>query len=170
MGLTLQEGTALMAAGHLGVREVSRDGYMGSATAKPGKLTGEYFRNLLQEKWEAYTASGCKPQFKAAGKELYVLPKDVLLLQDGTLKNIATYFSTNEAALQSAFASAWEKLMDAGRQHAPASPPTKQPVTSSTTTTTTTTTTKESVTVDTDNAHLAAPMLTIMAVLITFLW
>merc|ERR1712139_626190 len=117
--------------------------------------TGEYFRNLLQEKWEAYTASGCKPQFKAAGKELYVLPKDVLLLQDG--------------ALQTAFASAWEKLMDAGRQHAPPSPATKQPVTPSTTTTTTTTT-KESVTVDTDNAPLAAPMLTIMSVLITFLW
>merc|ERR1711934_875933 len=86
-----------------------------------------YFRSLLKEKWEAFTASNGQAQYKAAGKELYVLSDDLLLLKDNTLKKLVTLFSKNEARLQSVFVSAWGKLMEAGRQH---------PRTHSTTTTT----------------------------------
>lgn len=116
MGLSLREYVALVGGGHsLGSKHVHRSGFVGAWTSAPTLLSNDYFDTLLSETWVSYTAEGGKPQYKALGKELYMLPSDLLLKYDPEMLAIAQEFASDEDVLKRQFASAWTKLMNADR-------------------------------------------------------
>jgi hypothetical protein len=77
-----------------------------------------YFASLLSETWEPMEYNG-RVQYKAAGKEVYMLQTDVNLLLDAELKTIVQEYASDEAAFLAVFMSAWTKLMNADRFDGP---------------------------------------------------
>merc|ERR1711916_237075 len=89
----------------------SRSGFNGTATSSPTKLSNEFFRVVLNNEWEPFTDHGGKPQYKAVGKELYILPTDVFFKVDPELQGAAMKFASDNELFIRAFSSAWTKLM-----------------------------------------------------------
>jgi hypothetical protein len=87
MGLTHRETVALMGGGHsLGMMHPARTGFTGSWTTTPTKLNNEYFTNLMDERWEEHKAAGSLIQYKAEGKDLYILKPDLSVRVDPELQ------------------------------------------------------------------------------------
>jgi len=119
-GLSARETVALMGGGHsLGMMHRSRSGFEGSWTSTPTKLNTEYFRNLIDERWEEHRAEGNRVQYKAAGKDLYILKSDLTLAVDATYQEIVLEFAESEQRFLEEFAAAWEKVMNADRFDGP---------------------------------------------------
>ena len=120
MGLTPREGVALSARLRSPIH-MKRLGYTGSWSADPFKLSNEYFKALVNENWQLMVkpARG-QAEFKAAGKQLYMLPTDIALKQDAQLLTIVREFAASNHAFLQSFAAAWTKMMNADRFMGPA--------------------------------------------------
>jgi len=120
MGLSYREMAALIGGGHsLGKMHPDRSGFQGSWTEDPTRLSNDYFRTLLTETWEKFTTPGGLQQFKAKGKNLYMLNIDLLFMYDAELQSITQeYASDNELFLQD-FTTAWTKIVNADRFDGP---------------------------------------------------
>lgn len=119
-GLTAREMTALQGGGHtLGMMHVDRSGFQGAWTSTPTELNNEYFKVLLAEKWEPYTPAGGKEQYKASGKELYMLTTDLLFTYDPETLDAAQAFAADNDVFLKEFAAAWTKMMNADRFDGP---------------------------------------------------
>jgi len=100
--------------------QMGRMGYFGSWTNNPTALTNEYYIVLLSETWEPYTVpSSQKKQFKARGKDLYMLQSDLNLLWDAESLAHVEDFAADNALFQEEFAGAWTGLMDIDRFDGP---------------------------------------------------
>eukprot|EP00471_Norrisiella_sphaerica_P000034 CAMPEP_0184479338 /NCGR_PEP_ID=MMETSP0113_2-20130426/1103_1 /TAXON_ID=91329 /ORGANISM="Norrisiella sphaerica, Strain BC52" /LENGTH=674 /DNA_ID=CAMNT_0026857397 /DNA_START=164 /DNA_END=2188 /DNA_ORIENTATION=+ len=120
MGLTLREFTALSGAHSFGRMHANVSGYQGAWTPDPTVLSNDYYQVLLSETWEPVSdASKEKKYFKAAGKELYMLKTDLMLLADPELRAFVEEFANSEKTFLDAFVSAWVKLMNADRFDGP---------------------------------------------------
>jgi len=100
MGLSSRELVALMGGGHsLGQMHESRSGFHGPWTADPTHLDNDYFKLLLTEEWEDYVVPGTgKRQYKAAGKELFMLRSDLALMTP--MRGILVYMCTVQMSAQ----------------------------------------------------------------------
>jgi hypothetical protein len=101
---------------------VDRSGYTGSWTADPTTISNAYFKSLLSEKWQPFTAPdapGAQPQYKSPDKELYMLGTDLLFKYEPELATVASEFAADNAAFLSAFSAAWTKVMNADRYGGP---------------------------------------------------
>jgi len=120
MGLTVAEMAALFGGGHsIGAMHADRTGYTGSWTSAK-QVSNEYFQNVLTEQWEPFTVPGTgKEQFKAHGKELYMLGTDLLFRYDAELQAAAQDFAEDNDYFLNTFAGAWVKMMNADRFSGP---------------------------------------------------
>jgi catalase (peroxidase I) len=99
----------------------SVSGFEGAWTSDPTKISNEYFKGLLNEEWEAYIVPKTQlSQFKAKGKEIYMLPYDLLFRTDAELQAIAQEYAEDNQAFLADFAAAWTKLMNSDRFEGPA--------------------------------------------------
>lgn len=117
MGMTNREMTALIGGGHtLGAMHEDVSGFTGAWTADSTAFTNSYFTNLLNEDWQEYTVpeSGAV-QYKATGKELYIMQTDFQLRNDSELLNYVTEYAGNQDLFFSDFAAAWNKVASADR-------------------------------------------------------
>mmetsp|Transcript_66568 Transcript_66568/g.192200 ORF Transcript_66568/g.192200 Transcript_66568/m.192200 type:complete len:711 (-) Transcript_66568:158-2290(-) len=122
MGLTVQDAAVLIGGGHsLGKMHASRSGFEGSWTANPTKLDNSYFKNLVLEQWEEHEVAGTgKKQYKAKGKELYMLTSDVLMRADPEYSVVVQDYASDNDRFLDDFAAAWTRLMNADRFDGPA--------------------------------------------------
>ncbi|GAB9476979.1 hypothetical protein Gpo141_00014037, partial [Globisporangium polare] len=84
-------------------------GFKGSYTTDPSKFSNQYFKTLLQETWTKVSDH----EYKANGKEIYMLDTDVALLGDADLKAVVTVYANSQGIFKQAFTGAWAKLMTA---------------------------------------------------------
>ncbi|KAI9921555.1 hypothetical protein PsorP6_000365 [Peronosclerospora sorghi] len=84
-------------------------GYSGSYSNKSITLSNEYFKVLLNE-----TLIESSPnEFKADGKDIYMLSTDLVLLDAPELKKVVEHFAADENAFKKVFGLAWAKVMTA---------------------------------------------------------
>jgi cytochrome c peroxidase len=117
MGLTPREMTVLNGGGHsLGMMHQGRSGYTGAWTSNPTKLSNSFFSTLLSETWEPYTVphTGMQ-QYKAAGKELYMLETDMMFKWDAEFLAISQDYAGDNQLFLKEFSAAWTKMMNADR-------------------------------------------------------
>eukprot|EP00912_Choanoflagellata_sp_UC4_P001026 UC4_evm1s634 len=106
-----------LGGGHaLGKKHADRSGFEGSWTTTPNRITNNYFVSLLEETWEEYVVeSSGKKQFKAVGKELYMLKTDMMLLYDPEFTSIVEEFASDANSFLETFAQAWTHIMNIDR-------------------------------------------------------
>jgi len=99
---------------------MEKNGYEGTWTTTPTALSNQYFTSLLGETWVNYTvtASG-KWQYKAQGKNLYMLPYDLNLINDAAYKTVVQKYAADNTLFLADFAKAWIKLMNIDRYDGP---------------------------------------------------
>eukprot|EP00164_Ancoracysta_twista_P001494 GFYU01001958.1.p1 GENE.GFYU01001958.1~~GFYU01001958.1.p1 ORF type:complete len:719 (-),score=245.26 GFYU01001958.1:159-2315(-) len=120
LGLTKREYVALSGGHSLGKMHVDRSGYSGAWTTNPSKLDNEYFKLLLSEEWEPHhVPDSSKVQYKAAGKDLYMLKTDLMLTWDAELLAIVQDYAGDNELFTKEFSAAWTKLMNADRFDGP---------------------------------------------------
>ncbi|GLC45298.1 hypothetical protein PLESTM_001717300 [Pleodorina starrii] len=119
LGLTPREMVALKGS----LRSPSQQqrlGYSGSWTTDPSRLSNEYYKVLLMNEWENVTSPAGLLEMKAVGKPLYMMPCDLAIKWDAAFAAIAQEFASNASAFLEAFASGWNKIMNADRFDGPA--------------------------------------------------
>jgi catalase-peroxidase len=112
MGFTPYQWVALAARPRSIVQQL-RLGYSGSYTEDPTKLTNDFFNILLTNQWELHSNTTIVPEYKAVGKNLYVLESDLALIWDDEFKAIAQEYATDAKWFKKNFAKAWQLLMNA---------------------------------------------------------
>ncbi|KAG7108474.1 Cytochrome c peroxidase like protein [Verticillium longisporum] len=97
MGFNDQEIVALSGAHALGRCHTDRSGFSGPWTFSPTVLTNDYFRLLLEEKWQWKKWDGPKQLEDKSTKTLMMLPTDYALIEDKSfLKTVKAYAKDNE--------------------------------------------------------------------------
>lgn len=120
MGLTTREFTVLMGGGHsLGQMHNDRTGFTGAWTENPATLDNTYFTTLLSEDWEESVAPSSELQYKAKGKDLYMLNTDLMLRVDAEFRAVAEDYASDELIFMEEFALAWVKVMNLDRFDGP---------------------------------------------------
>jgi len=115
IGLTDEE-TVVLSARLRSPSQMARMGYYGSWTTDISTLSNQYFITLLSETWQPFTVpSSGKLQYKALGKELYMVQTDMNLLWDATYLAYVQNFAEDNTSFLSFFAQTWTKLMNIDR-------------------------------------------------------
>lgn len=99
-----------------------RMGYSGSWTtdsATLAKLDNSFFKVLLNNKWEPQKSAAGLEEFKAAGKDIYMMPSDVAIKRTPKFANYAGEFAADNGKFLQALADAWWKMMIADRFDGP---------------------------------------------------
>jgi len=121
-GLTVHEYIALQARPR-SLTQYKRQGYTGIySTSNISLLNNNFFKILLNNKWEKFTA-GKLDQYKAkcskTGAYIYMTPRDLALSWDPTFLAISQDFAQNDEEFYRVFSSAWRKLMIIDRFNGP---------------------------------------------------
>jgi catalase (peroxidase I) len=134
-GLTAREMVVLSARPRSLVHQ-GRLGYTPKTwSTDASKLSNEYFQVLLSEKWENVTSPSGLFEYKAAGKDLYMVQTDMnIRYESDWLALVQEYAASNDLFLTD-FSKAWTKLMNIDRFNGPTgnvcNPPTPSPDSSS---------------------------------------
>jgi catalase-peroxidase len=89
-------------------------GYSGSYfTQYPYEFSNKFFQILLTNQWQLNSNKTIVPEYKAIGKDIYVLSSDLALIWDDEFKAIVQQYASDEALFKSNFAEAWSLLMNA---------------------------------------------------------
>lgn len=112
MGFSDQEIVALSGAHALGRCHSDRSGFDGPWTFSPTMVTNDYYKLLLDEKWQYRKWDGPR-QFQDQGtKSLMMLPTDMALIQDKRFKPIVEKYARGTASsLVSVSASGYVNLL-----------------------------------------------------------
>ncbi|KAL9058170.1 MAG: hypothetical protein Q9162_001894 [Coniocarpon cinnabarinum] len=114
MGFNDQEIVALSGAHALGRCHATRSGFEGPWTFSPTMLTNDYYRLLVDEKWEWKKWNG-NPQFEDAGtRTLMMLPTDMALVQDEKFRPWVERYAKDGDKFFEDFASVVMKLLELG--------------------------------------------------------
>mmetsp|Transcript_16229 Transcript_16229/g.31816 ORF Transcript_16229/g.31816 Transcript_16229/m.31816 type:complete len:749 (+) Transcript_16229:40-2286(+) len=83
-------------------------------------LSTEYFQTLTENQWEEFGEVPHK-QYKAVGKDIFILKEDYALTLDSVYNTIALEFASSDGkpAFLNAFSSAWTKVTTADRYDGP---------------------------------------------------
>jgi len=101
MGFSDQEIVALSGAHALGRCHTDRSGFEGPWTFSPTVLTNDYYRLLLEEKWQWKKWDGPKQLEDKTTKSLMMLPTDYVLVQDKGFKPwVLKYAKDNDLFFQ----------------------------------------------------------------------
>ncbi|KAG4305701.1 hypothetical protein PORY_000611 [Pneumocystis oryctolagi] len=116
MGFNDQEIVALSGAHALGQCHPDRSGYLGHWTFSPTVLTNEYYKLLLNEKWNQKKWEGPK-QFEDKSKSLMMLPTDMCLVNDKEFRKYVELYAKDEKKFFEDFSKAFSKLLELGVPH-----------------------------------------------------
>lgn len=82
-------------------------GYSGSYSNDSLKLSNKYFQVLLDETWTQMS----EKEYKAEGKDVFMMDTDLALLAAPELKEVVQLFASEEGVFKHVFSSAWAKVM-----------------------------------------------------------
>ncbi|KAG9101530.1 heme peroxidase [Ceratobasidium sp. UAMH 11750] len=114
MGFNDQEIVALSGAHALGRCHTDRSGFEGPWTFSPTTLTNEYYKLLLNEKWQWRKWGGPKQLEDKTTKTLMMLPTDYCLVQDKKFKPWVQKYADSEELFFKDFSSVVNRLFELG--------------------------------------------------------
>ncbi|KAE9981797.1 heme peroxidase [Venturia inaequalis] len=114
MGFNDQEMVALSGAHALGRCHTDRSGYEGPWTFSPTVLTNDYYKLLLDEKWQWKKWNGPKQFEDKKTKTLMMLPTDMALIQDKKFKAYVQQYAQDNDAFFKDFSKAVMTLFELG--------------------------------------------------------
>lgn len=94
-------------------------GFEGAWTNTPTQWGNDFFKGLLEEKWEKHKGPGGHWQWQTANRTStrstnMRLTSDMALLENPVYKAMVEIFAKDQNALDNAFAHAWQQLTEAG--------------------------------------------------------
>ncbi|KAK0748229.1 heme peroxidase [Apiosordaria backusii] len=114
MGFNDQEIVALSGAHALGRCHTDRSGYSGPWTFSPTVLTNDYYKLLIEEKWQWKKWNGPKQYEDKKTQTLMMLPADMAIIQDKKFKEwVKVYAADNDKFFQD-FSAVVKKLFELG--------------------------------------------------------
>ena len=114
MGFNDQEIVALSGAHALGRCHTDRSGFEGPWTFSPTVLTNDYYKLLMEEKWAFKPWNGPKQYEDIKTKSLMMLPTDMALLKDKSLKAWVSKYAADQELFYKDFAAVFAKLLELG--------------------------------------------------------
>ncbi|KAK3335507.1 heme peroxidase [Cercophora scortea] len=114
MGFNDQEIVALAGAHALGRCHANRSGYEGPWTFSPTVLTNDYYKLLLNEKWQWKKWEGPKQYEDKSTKSLMMLPADLALIQDKKFKAYVEKYAADNDLFFKDFSAVIVKLFELG--------------------------------------------------------
>ncbi|KAJ3356371.1 heme peroxidase [Entophlyctis luteolus] len=114
MGFNDQEIVALAGAHALGRCHKDRSGYDGPWTRAPTTFSNDYFKRLLEEKWEERKWSGPKQFADKATGDLMMLPGDMAFYNDRTFYLQSYKYAKDSDLFFKDFSAAFSKLLELG--------------------------------------------------------
>lgn len=114
MGFNDQEIVALSGAHALGRCHTDRSGFDGPWTFSPTVLTNDYYRLLVEEKWQPKKWNGPKQYEDLKTKQLMMLPTDMTLVQDKKFKPITEKYAKDNDLFFKDFSAVVTKLFELG--------------------------------------------------------
>eukprot|EP00756_Hemistasia_phaeocysticola_P036004 Hpha_TRINITY_DN16614_c2_g1::TRINITY_DN16614_c2_g1_i1::g.180768::m.180768/K00428/E1.11.1.5; cytochrome c peroxidase len=125
MGFSDRDIVALSGAHTVGHCHADRSGFVGPWTERPLEFNNEYFKLLLDEQWEEKEyeegpRKGCKyfeSQKESTGPKagkLIMLPTDMALLSDDTMKKFVERYARSQQNFFRDFAQAFRRLLELG--------------------------------------------------------
>ncbi|KAK7418218.1 heme peroxidase [Neonectria magnoliae] len=114
MGFNDQDIVALSGAHALGRCHTDRSGFDGPWTFSPTVLTNDYFRLLVEEKWQWKKWNGPAQYEDKSTKTLMMLPTDMALVQDKQFKPWVEKYAKDNDAFFKDFSSAVLRLFELG--------------------------------------------------------
>lgn len=114
MGFNDQEIVALAGAHSLGRCHTDRSGFEGPWTFAPTTFSNEYFRLLLEEKWQVRRWKGPKQYEDVKTKSLMMLPADMAFIEDPEFRKYVVLYAKDGEKFANDFANAFAKLLELG--------------------------------------------------------
>ncbi|KAI9172011.1 Cytochrome c peroxidase [Paramyrothecium foliicola] len=114
MGFNDQEIVALSGAHALGRCHTDRSGFSGPWTFSPTVLTNDYYRLLLEEKWQWKKWNGPKQYEDKTTKTLMMLPTDVVLTKDKAFRPWVEKYAKDNDVFFKDFSDVVLKLFELG--------------------------------------------------------
>ncbi|RAL63092.1 hypothetical protein DID88_004176 [Monilinia fructigena] len=114
MGFNDQEIVALSGAHALGRCHTDRSGFNGPWTFSPTVLTNDYYKLLLDEKWNWKKWNGPKQYEDKTTKSLMMLPTDMALVSDKSFRSWVEKYAKDEALFMKDFGAVVNRLFELG--------------------------------------------------------
>ncbi|KAJ3091589.1 heme peroxidase [Quaeritorhiza haematococci] len=114
MGFNDQEIVALSGAHALGRCHTDRSGFDGPWTRSPVTFSNDYFKRLLEERWVWKKWKGPAQYVDKATGDLMMLPSDMALTKDRTMRKFVDVYAKDEQKFFADFAAAFQKLEELG--------------------------------------------------------
>ncbi|KAF7906589.1 hypothetical protein EAF00_000868 [Botryotinia globosa] len=114
MGFNDQEIVALSGAHALGRCHTDRSGFEGPWTFSPTVVTNDYYKLLLNEKWNWKKWNGPKQYEDKTTKSLMMLPTDMALVSDKSFRSYVEKYANDESLFMKDFANVITKLFELG--------------------------------------------------------
>lgn len=114
MGFNDQEIVALSGAHALGRCHTDRSGYSGPWTFSPTVLTNDFFRLLVEEKWQWKKWNGPKQYEDKTTQTLMMLPTDMVLVQDKKFRPHAERYAKSNDEFFKDFSAVIVRLFELG--------------------------------------------------------
>jgi cytochrome c peroxidase len=114
MGFNDEEIVALSGAHALGRCHTDRSGFEGPWTFSPITLTNDYYKLLLEEKWQWRKWNGPKQYEDKTTKTLMMLPTDMALINDKSFRKTVEKYAKDQDAFFKDFSNVLVKLFELG--------------------------------------------------------
>jgi len=115
MGFNDQEIVALSGAHGLGRCHPDRSGFEGPWTNAPTTFSNEFYRILLEEKWEkGKNSKGVEQFYDKKTHKLMMLPTDMVLTEDPKFRPWTEKYAKDEKLFFEDFAKVFQKLTELG--------------------------------------------------------
>lgn len=114
MGFNDQEIVALSGAHALGRCHTDRSGFSGPWTFSPITLTNDYYKLLLEEKWQWKKWAGPKQYEDKKTKSLMMLPTDLALIKDKSFRPFVEKYAKDEEVFFKDFSNVVMRLFELG--------------------------------------------------------